>query len=86
MTTTRFLFVFVCFIHTARLVADWYQITIDGETELSFTEDVCKRYEAYGWHTQTLASGDSGAAAVNKYYLPYFSTLHVLIWCWLSSS
>jgi transketolase len=27
-------------------------ITIDGETELSFTEDVLKRFEAYGWHTQ----------------------------------
>lgn len=24
-------------------------ITIDGETSLSFTEDVGKRYEAYGW-------------------------------------
>lgn len=24
-------------------------ITIDGETELSFTEDVGKRYESYGW-------------------------------------
>ena len=29
-------------------------ITIDGETELSFTEDVLKRYEAYGWHTQAV--------------------------------
>lgn len=27
-------------------------ITIDGSTELSFTEDVNKRYEAYGWHVQ----------------------------------
>jgi transketolase len=27
-------------------------ITIDGETSLSFTEDVQKRYEAYGWHVQ----------------------------------
>jgi transketolase len=25
-------------------------ITIDGPTSLSFTEDVGKRYEAYGWH------------------------------------
>lgn len=30
------------------------QITIDGETDLSFTEDVVKRYDAYGWHTQTV--------------------------------
>ncbi len=26
-------------------------ISIDGPTSLSFTEDVCKRYEAYGWNT-----------------------------------
>lgn len=30
-------------------------ITIDGDTGLSFTEDVLKRYEAYGWHTQTVS-------------------------------
>jgi transketolase len=33
-------------------------ITIDGSTSLSFTEDVVKRYEAYGWHTITLADGN----------------------------
>lgn len=27
------------------------KITIDGSTDLAFTEDVCKRFEAYGWHT-----------------------------------
>lgn len=27
------------------------QITIDGRTDLSFTEDVMGRYKAYGWHT-----------------------------------
>ena len=27
-------------------------ITIDGSTDLSFSENVLKRYEAYGWHTQ----------------------------------
>ena len=30
---------------------DANQISIDGSTELAFTEDVLKRYEAYGWHT-----------------------------------
>ena len=30
------------------------KITIDGETDLSFTEDVAKRYEAYNWHVQTV--------------------------------
>jgi transketolase len=29
-------------------------ITIDGHTDLSFSEDVCKRFEAYGWHTQAV--------------------------------
>src|SRR5690606_20678679 len=26
------------------------EITIDGKTELAFSEDVAKRYESYGWH------------------------------------
>ena len=30
------------------------RITIDGDTGLSFTEDVGKRYEAYGWHVLTV--------------------------------
>ena len=30
-------------------------ITIDGDTSLSFTEDVLKRFEAYGWHTQAVS-------------------------------
>lgn len=29
-------------------------ITIDGDTALSFTEDVNMRYESYGWHVQTV--------------------------------
>lgn len=27
-------------------------VTIDGFTDLSFSEDVVKRFDAYGWHTQ----------------------------------
>ncbi|HWP07252.1 MAG TPA: transketolase [Polyangiaceae bacterium] len=34
------------------LVYDDNKITIDGSTELSFSEDVGKRYEAYGWFVQ----------------------------------
>jgi transketolase len=37
-------------------------ITIDGETELSFTENVLGRYEAYGWHTQTVTDVESNLA------------------------
>lgn len=33
-------------------------ITIDGSTEISFTEDVLKRYEAYGWHTDRVKDGN----------------------------
>jgi transketolase len=29
-------------------------VTIDGKTSLSFTEDVLRRFAAYGWHTQAV--------------------------------
>ena len=32
------------------------KIQIDGSTDLAFTEDVAKRYEAYGWQATTRAS------------------------------
>lgn len=34
------------------------KITIDGDTALSFTEDVAKRYESYNWHVQTVHDGN----------------------------
>ena len=37
-------------------------ISLDGPTELSFTEDVLKRYEAYHWHVQRVADGNDLAA------------------------
>jgi len=37
-------------------------ITIDGTTELAFTEDRVKRFEAYGWHTRVVADGNDVAA------------------------
>ncbi len=33
-------------------------ISIDGPTELSFSEDVGKRFEAYGWHVQEVDAYD----------------------------
>ncbi|MEK7249363.1 MAG: 1-deoxy-D-xylulose-5-phosphate synthase N-terminal domain-containing protein, partial [Bacteroidota bacterium] len=39
------------------VIYDDNHISIDGNTELSFGEDVAKRYEAYGWFVQTV-SGD----------------------------
>ena len=37
-------------------------ISIDGSTNLAFTEDVGRRFEAYGWHVQRLADGNDLAA------------------------
>ena len=37
-------------------------ISLDGPTELSFTEDVLKRFEAYHWHVQRVADGNDLAA------------------------
>ncbi|HEX8195805.1 MAG TPA: transketolase [Pyrinomonadaceae bacterium] len=34
------------------------QITIDGSTDLAFTEDRAKRFDAYGWHTLTVENGN----------------------------
>jgi transketolase len=33
-------------------------ISIDGSTELAFTEDRAKRFEAYGWHVQIVSDGN----------------------------
>ncbi len=34
------------------VIWDDNKISIEHETDIAFTEDVLKRYEAYGWHTQ----------------------------------
>jgi len=41
-------------------------ITIDGRTDVSFTEDVLKRYEAYGWHVQHVTDGNTDVDAIAK--------------------
>ncbi|MEC7582749.1 MAG: transketolase [Planctomycetota bacterium] len=33
-------------------------ITIDGHTDIAFSEDVCARFEALGWHTQAIDGHD----------------------------
>jgi len=33
-------------------------VTIDGDTQLAFTEDRAARYAAYGWHTLTVEDGN----------------------------
>jgi transketolase len=34
------------------------KISIDGSTQLAFTEDVGRRFEAYGWHVQRVGDGN----------------------------
>ncbi|MFF1296646.1 MULTISPECIES: transketolase [unclassified Streptomyces] len=44
-------------------------ISIEGDTATAFSEDVLKRYEAYGWHTQRIepaADGDIDVAALHS--------------------
>ncbi len=41
-------------------------ISIDGSTDLAFTEDVGKRFEAYGWHVQHVEQGNDDLDAISK--------------------
>src|SRR6187549_550699 len=34
------------------------RVTIEGFTDLAFSEDVPKRFQAYGWHTTTVEDGN----------------------------
>ncbi|WP_179944080.1 transketolase [Corynebacterium camporealensis] len=38
------------------------RISIEDDTNIAFNEDVVARYEAYGWHTQTVDSGEDVVA------------------------
>ncbi|MEH2291368.1 transketolase [Nostoc sp.] len=41
-------------------------ISIDGSTDVAFTEDVSKRFEAYGWHVQHVEDGNTDLEAIAK--------------------
>ncbi|KAL1979995.1 hypothetical protein VTN96DRAFT_4817 [Rasamsonia emersonii] len=45
-------------------IYDDNHISIDGDTKVAFTEDVLKRFEAYGWHTQWVKDGDHDLQAI----------------------
>ncbi|KAF2663420.1 transketolase [Microthyrium microscopicum] len=45
-------------------IYDDNHISIDGDTAIAFTEDVLKRFEAYGWHTQWVEKGDDDLDAM----------------------
>ncbi|BDZ53009.1 transketolase [Agromyces marinus] len=42
------------------VIYDSNQISIEDDTDIAFTEDVAARYEAYGWHVQTVDWKKSG--------------------------
>ncbi|MEM9244354.1 MAG: transketolase [Cyanobacteria bacterium P01_F01_bin.153] len=41
-------------------------ISIDGSTDVSFTEDVSKRFEAYGWHVLHVENGNTDLDGIAK--------------------
>ncbi|WP_369194927.1 transketolase [Streptomyces djakartensis] len=43
-------------------------ISIEGDTATAFSEDVLKRYEAYGWHVQRIAPREDGDIDVPALY------------------
>ncbi|MGO4756617.1 transketolase, partial [Streptomyces sp. 2MCAF27] len=43
-------------------------ISIEGDTATAFSEDVLKRYEAYGWHVQRIEQAENGDFDVHTLY------------------
>jgi transketolase len=50
------------------LIYDDNRISIEGDTNIAFTEDVGKRFEAYGWHVQTVDWTKDGDRTDGKHY------------------
>jgi len=44
---------------------DSNDVSLDGPTSMTFTEDVGKRFEAYGWHVQHVADGNHDLDAID---------------------
>ena len=45
---------------------DSNDVSLDGPTSMAFTEDVARRYEAYGWHVQRVEDGNTDIAAIER--------------------
>src|SRR5690606_39886773 len=45
-------------LHKLIVIYDDNKITIDGSTDLAFTESVAGRFEAYGWSVETIDGHD----------------------------
>ncbi|WP_122620588.1 transketolase [Streptomyces sp. Tu 4128] len=50
------------------LLYDDNHISIEGDTATAFSEDVLKRYEAYGWHTHRVEPAENGDVDVRALY------------------
>ncbi len=48
------------------LLYDRNKITIEGETDFAFDENVAKRFEAYGWQVLTVSDGNEDIGAIDK--------------------
>jgi transketolase len=42
------------------------RISLDGPTSLSFSEDVGRRFEAYGWHVQRIEDGNTDVDGIDR--------------------
>jgi transketolase len=42
------------------------KVSLDGPTSLAFTEDVAKRFDAYGWQVQKVGNGDTDVDAIDR--------------------
>ncbi len=48
------------------MLYDRNRITIEGEIDFAFTEDVAKRYEAYGWQVLSVADGNEDTRSISE--------------------
>ena len=46
-------------------IYDDNHISIEGDTDITFNEDVAKRFEAYGWHVQVVEDGNDLISLTN---------------------
>ncbi len=44
---------------------DANDVTLDGPADIAFSEDVCARYESYGWQVLKVEEGDTGLQAIS---------------------
>ncbi|WP_245750290.1 transketolase [Nocardioides terrae] len=61
------------------VIYDANKISIEGNTDVAFNEDVAKRYEAYGWHVQTVDWTHSGDHADGGNYHEDVPALHAAL-------